>query len=352
MRRFGARGPAVDVPPGGGHRGGPLWEALGRPPWAASLPSSRSLSWRTAVEHLHVGRAACPRLRSWRALWARVRNDPVPPRGTWGGLCDGADLGRLTCPCPGEQPFGFSSWNVRWLVDPHANASCSKRAVILRACLKGEVCVPCRRPTGTSRPRGSGRRRSRGAPLFLHPQWTARMAGGRLGLPSSCPPGTSPQRFAASLPGRCLLCGRARLPGTGTARPRCTPGRMLAARRLTPWSASRWARASLRTSPGTSTSSSGPRGRMAKPATLTGSAAGAPRRALPASPSGRRPASSSRRGRTLGRPKLTTSSCPAGPPAAPWRSPPGTTTSRTTRSSRSGPVSGWAAACGPARLPL
>ena len=128
-------------PPLDGERGGPLWEAVGRPAWEAPLPSSRSPAWLRAVRSLRGRLDRCPRLRSWRSLWARVRSDPVPPRGTWGQLCAGADLSRLVDPCPGGRLFGFTSWNLRWMVDPHAESVCAKRALVLRACLRGEVCA-------------------------------------------------------------------------------------------------------------------------------------------------------------------------------------------------------------------
>ena len=131
----------ADAPPLGGGGGGPLWEVLGRPAWEAPLPSSRSPAWLRAVRSLRDRVDRCPRLRSWRSLWARTRGDPVPPRGTWGQLCAGADFGRLADPDPGGPLFGFASWNLRWMVDPHAESAGAKRAVILRACLRGEVCA-------------------------------------------------------------------------------------------------------------------------------------------------------------------------------------------------------------------
>ena len=122
-----------------------LWEALGAPPLRQVLPAARDPSWVAAHRSLWLQLSATDtarRFRSPASLWLLLYGSSLRPGTTWGELCRGHTLadvvGLLGAPARGPTPT-ITSWNVRWLHNPHTATAAAKRAAILRRLQVGDI---------------------------------------------------------------------------------------------------------------------------------------------------------------------------------------------------------------------
>ena len=125
-----------------------LWEALGCPPLAATLPGARSSAWSAAREMLAAQlreHDVTTRIRSAGVLWRLLAGTAPGPGATWGQLCRLGTvevLAHRVRATGTSQDFRIVSWNVRWLLSPHTERAAAKRAVIVRALGGGSVVMP------------------------------------------------------------------------------------------------------------------------------------------------------------------------------------------------------------------
>ena len=124
-----------------------LSEALGRPHGRGLLPTARSEAWgacrrslESALAHLGIR----VRVRSAARLWQLLRPGRLPgPGATWDQLCGQAFIRDVVTAFTHEDlapgVWRLSSWNARWLLDPHSDAAAGKRAVIARLLAQGRV---------------------------------------------------------------------------------------------------------------------------------------------------------------------------------------------------------------------
>ena len=113
-----------------------LLEALGWPPVGLPLPVAAPPVWRDARGSLQVAlrSAGLPfRARPPRALWIMLHGSPPPLGATWGGLLAGQRPGTFA-PALGNGGAGLglqiASWNLRWMVSPHAAQNPAKRDMV------------------------------------------------------------------------------------------------------------------------------------------------------------------------------------------------------------------------------
>jgi hypothetical protein len=111
------------------------------------VPPARSAAWLAccAELHRHLAASGTVRLRTPGTVWRAAQLSPPPPRFTWGALCGAVTWSDFLCqigqPCT-DARTPVSSWNVRWLVNPHSHAAAAKRAVLVRLLTLGHVvCV-------------------------------------------------------------------------------------------------------------------------------------------------------------------------------------------------------------------
>ena len=122
-----------------------LWEALGAPPWRQVLPTARDPSWVAAHRSLWLQLSAtgvARRFRSPASLWLLLHGSSLRLGSTWGQLCQDhtlADVAGLAgAPICGSAPTS-TTWNVRWLHNPHTATAAAKRAAILRRLQVGDI---------------------------------------------------------------------------------------------------------------------------------------------------------------------------------------------------------------------
>ena len=131
-----------------------LWDALGRPQGAVCLPAARDPGWQRMRSGL------CRALREVGCLWtprspaalARAVTGHSTGQGgrplTWQQLCASditvLQLGsRLRAAREGDggQDCRLTTWNARWLVDPAAQHTTTKRAIIQGLGMEGRIAL-------------------------------------------------------------------------------------------------------------------------------------------------------------------------------------------------------------------
>ena len=128
-----------------------LWEAvgaqIGRPPLWRPLPCRRSPVWEqfcNAVESF-IGSPGLLHRRGPSWVYRQLHSQIPPSRLTWGDLLgdmqffNAAALSLLLASRPNPTLITVLSWNIRWIVDPHSEASAAKRSLLSRLLAKGYV---------------------------------------------------------------------------------------------------------------------------------------------------------------------------------------------------------------------
>ena len=122
-----------------------LWEALGEPPPDRLFGGRRCRTTSTALAQLHrnlVSLGCYRRFHSPLGIWTTLH--PTLPANslTWKELCGQSSLYGLihqSLNSKFTRDLSVNSWNARWIVDPHTQASRRKRMLICRAVLKRRI---------------------------------------------------------------------------------------------------------------------------------------------------------------------------------------------------------------------
>ena len=122
-----------------------LWVALGSPSPTHLVPLRRTRAWKEAAASLRSAlsvRSCYWTPASWQALWRLLHPASPPASTTWEALLSHHTLDTLirahTESISSEAPLVMGCWNARWLMDPHADVSVSKRNVVMRRILRGQ----------------------------------------------------------------------------------------------------------------------------------------------------------------------------------------------------------------------